>query len=108
MYLQKTNKGKDKKDKVSIINDESNYIKKFDSGIVTLYNPKVLELLYIYKAEDFGKDTSKYLYLVKTKVRNKFFFKKRFKIKKGIGTPFVLCKFKIISTQEIFYALNTC
>jgi len=103
-----------------------------DSGVLTLYNPKIVEHLGSVNAEYFGKDeetyefwidTSNEIFKNKTSEEAKKFRKYlrtipncKFNSKdkcvhksfnKGVGSPFILDKFRIINTGDIFYVCNT-
>lgn len=112
-YLKNINEKLQKNQKTyNISNNDLKYTKSADSGLVTLYNPNVLELIYSYNAEFFGLDTKKYIQfkiIKKTKKKgnkNKNHIKKTMNSFRGIGSPFVLSKFKNKFTDETFYSLN--
>jgi len=106
-----------------------------DTGVLTLYNPTLLQHLASLNSEDFPEDLSEYQimvnppknYNIKSKKINKLNNKNTQKIQKYIenpkctfskksrcknkaipkGSPFTLDKFKIIETGDIFYVINT-
>ena len=99
---------KDKNNYYSIKNSKLKYVKSFDSGVLTLYNPNKLELLEVFNSEHFGLDKNKYLTLKleKTKSKRPTLKKKLESSKRGVGSPFVFCKFKNKFNGQIFYTLN--
>lgn len=80
--------------------DYKKHMKYFESGVLTLYNSSVLEVLETYNAEYFGGDDTEYLIISEN---NPPTYKKS---KRGVGSPFILTKFKIKSTNEVFFSLN--
>lgn len=102
---------------------------KCDSGILTLYNPDILEHLGGFKSEDFPIDELPYEMIVnkpeykegdekekfeeklkKYKSKKKCSFKPSLRCKEKLierGSPFTFDKFKIKATGDIFFVINT-
>ena len=102
---------------------------KCDSGIATLYNTKILEYIGGFKSEDFDIDDEPYEMIInkpkikinesveefnrrvkKYKSNMKCSFKKSERCREKTienGSPFTVDKFKIISTGEEFFVINT-
>ena len=93
-----------------------------DSGVLTLYNPEVLQHLGKFNAENFGEDIAEYVYPILDEsvdsksvdlsvdmCKSKFNKRQKCEYKKfrsGIGTPFTCDKFRIRATNEVFYVVN--
>lgn len=102
---------------------------KCDSGILTLYNPDIIEHLGGFKSEDFPVDEEPYEMIInkpiykqgtdvikyedklkKYKSKKKCSFKPSLRCKEKLierGSPFTFDKFKIKETGDVFYVINT-